>query len=388
MVSEQRPSNGRRELYLRILVRFVIFVIVILACVLIVPRIIGMILPFLFSLLLSWSLNPLIKRISAKLKLPRKPIAVILLILVFAAIVGVFVWAIYTLIYELLTLASNWETHWQNFGETISAIEMKMSGLGEQKASGAEMILWEAVDTVLSWLEDSLGYAVDMVVSITGSMASGVAGAAVALVAFIMSAYFITVDYPRLSWKINESVGMSVRKYAKGIKDNFMVVAGGYVKEKFILMVLAFAMMTIGFLIIGQSYALLVALLISIVGFVPFFGSGTILIPWAGICLLSGSIRKGIALLCIYLLVRVVCALVKSSFPKTKPGLTPVQLLVSIYAGYVLNGIFGMIWCPILLLIFLNFCKTGVFKNTVRDIKAAIEDLRRQTSRESGRRDT
>ena len=33
----------------------------------------------------------------------------------------------------------------------------------------------------------------------------------------------------------------------------------------------------------------------------------------------------------------------------------------------------------------LNFCKTGVFKNTVRDIKAAIEDLRRQTSRESGR---
>ena len=61
-----------------ILVRFVIFVIVILACVLIVPRIIGMILP-LFSC--CRSLNPLIKRISAKLKLPRN-IAVILLILV------------------------------------------------------------------------------------------------------------------------------------------------------------------------------------------------------------------------------------------------------------------------------------------------------------------
>ncbi len=376
------PTRGQRELYLRVLVRFVIFIAIILGFVLIVPKIIGMLLPFILSLLLAWALNPLIRTITSKFKISRKPIAIALLILVFAAIVGLFIWAIYTLIYELITLASNWEAHWQNFTQTISGIEKKMTGLVDAKASGAEMILWEAVDTVLSWLQDSLGHTVSTVVDFSGSMASGVAGAAVALVAFIMSAYFITVDYPRLSWLFNEKMSTAMRRQMKGIKDNFMIVVGGYVREQFFLSLLAFVMITVGFLIIGQTYALLVALLIAIIDFVPFFGSGLVLIPWAIICFLSGSIPKGIALAAVYLVVKVVRITVKSTFPKTKPGLTPVQLLLSLYAGYVLNGIFGMIWCPILLVLFLNFCKTGIFKNTIKDLKAVRDDLRRQTGRD------
>ncbi|MBR2521360.1 MAG: AI-2E family transporter [Oscillospiraceae bacterium] len=377
------PSGKeRKELYTRVMLRLAIIVLVVLACVLAARRLVSMALPFFFAVLLAWALNPLIKRLSGRFRLPRKPITVVLLILVFVAITGLFFWCLYTLVYEVVTLAMNWEIHWGSFVSTISNIEKKIVS-SEVDPSGAEVFLWETVDTILSWLQDSLGETVGLVVGVSGSMASGIVAASVALVAFIMSSYFITVDYPRLSWKINDKLGESMRSHLQGIKDNFLIIAGGYVKHQFFLSASAFVVLTAGFLLVRQQYALLLALVLSIVDFIPFFGPGVVLIPWTAICFMSDRLGKGISLLIIYIVVTLARLLLKSVLPKTKPGLTPVQLLVSIYAGYIMGGIPGMVWCPILLVLFLNFCKTGVFKNTVRDIKAVMEDIRRQTGRDN-----
>lgn len=45
-------------------------------------------------------------------------------------------------------------------------------------------------------------------------------------------------------------------------------------------MCIVFVILLIGFLIIGNPYALLLALVISIVDLLPILGTGTILIPW------------------------------------------------------------------------------------------------------------
>lgn len=379
MNNEGLPKSERKELYTRVLLRVALLIIVAVLCVVAVPRLVGMVLPFVFALLLAWALNPVIKKTVSVLKMPRKAITGVLLVIVFAAIIGILVWCVYTLVYEFMTLVSNWEVHWSNFADTISAIENKMT-MGDARVSTTEMFIWETVDTVLDWLEDSLGETVELVVSVSGSMASGIAAASVYLVAFIMASFFITVDYPRLTWLANEKFG-GLMKHLIGIKDNFLIIVGGYVKQQFILSTMAFAVMALGFAIIDQEYALLLALLIAIVDFVPFFGVGTVLLPWAVICFMTDRMGKGLSILAVYLAAKVVRIVAKSFFPKTKPGLTPVQLLLSIYAGYVMDGILGMIWCPILLVLFLNFCKTGVFKNTIRDIKAVWQDIRSQISR-------
>jgi len=379
-VKNNGPVNReRRELYTRVLLRLGLLIAAVLACILAVPRLVGMVLPFLFALLLAWALNPAIKKAVAAFKLPRKAVTSVLLILVFAVIIGILFWCIYTLIYEFMTLVSNWEVHWSNFAYTISAIEKKIS-MTDAKVSGTEMFIWEAVDTLFAWLEDSLGKTVELIISLSGSMASGIAAASVSLVAFIMAAFFIAVDYPRLAWQADEKFG-SLMKHARSIKDTFLVVVGGYVKHQFILSAGAFAVMAVSFMIIGQEYALLLSLVIAIVDFIPFFGTGTVLLPWAAICLAVNRTGKGIALLAVYLAVKAVRLIIKSNLPRTKPGLTPVQLLLSIYAGYVLDGILGMIWCPIVLLLFLNFCKTGVFKELKSDFNAVWADFKSQIRR-------
>ncbi len=377
-----RTPQERKELYTRMLLRMGIFVAIIVLCAIVVPRVIGLFVPFILSLMLAWGLNPVIKKITFSLKVPRKGVTIVVLVLVFAAIVGLFFWITYSLVYEIVTLASNWEEHWQNFAYTVSAIEKKMTSLSGGELSATELLVWEAVDAVFSWLQDSLGKTVDAVVSISSSMISGAAGAAVALVAFIMSAYFITVDYPRLSWKLGEKLNMRTRRYIKGIKDNFTIMVGGYLKQQFFLSLTSGVIITIGFLIISQSYSLLLAAICAMVDFVPFFGAGTVLLPWAIVCFLSDRTVKGVSILAIYVVVKAARIILKSNLPKTKPGLTPVQLIVSLYAGFVLNGIIGIIWCPIVLMLFINFSKTGIFRNTIRDFKAVVSDIRSQTARE------
>ena len=382
MGNVSKSPSEQRDLYIRILLRVGIFAVIIALCAFVVPRVIGLFVPFLLSLMLAWGLNPVIRKIAFSLKAPRKSVTIVVLVLVFAAIVGLFFWITYSLVYEIVTLASNWEEHWQNFAYTVSDIENKMMSLSGGNLSPTELLLWEAVDVVFSWLQDSLGKTVETVVSISSSMISGVAGAAVALVAFIMSAYFITVDYPRLRWKLGEKFNASTRRYIKGIKDNFTVMVGGYLKQQFFLSLTSGVIIAAGFIIISQSYALLIAAICAIVDFVPFFGAGTVLLPWALGCFVTGRVVKGFSILAIYLVVKAARIVIKSNLPHTKPGLTPVQLIVSLYAGFVLNGIIGIIWCPIVLMLFINFSKTGIFRNTIRDFKAVVADIRAKTARE------
>ncbi|MBR6812200.1 MAG: AI-2E family transporter [Oscillospiraceae bacterium] len=377
-----QTPRGRRDLYTRALLRIGIFAVIILLCALVVPRVIGLFVPFILSLMLAWGLNPIIRKTAFYLKVPRKGVTIVVLVLVFAAIVGLFFWITYSLVYEVVTLASNWEEHWQNFAYTVSAIEKKMTSLSGGELSTTELLVWEALDAVLSWLQDSLGKTVNTVVSISSSMISGVAGAAVALVAFIMSAYFITVDYPRLRWKLGEKLNAKTGRYIKSIKDSFTIIVGGYLKQQFFLSLTSGVIITVGFIMISQSYSLLLAAICAIVDFVPFFGAGTVLLPWALVCFLSERTAKGISILAIYVVVKAARIIMKRNLPRTKPGLTPVQLIVSLYAGFVLNGIIGIIWCPIVLMLFINFSKTGIFRNTIADFKAVIADIRAQTARE------
>ena len=56
---------------------------------------------------------------------------------------------------------------------------------------------------------------------------------------------------------------------------------GGYFKAQFKIMGIVALILFVGFLILRIKFAVLLALLIAFLDFLPFFGTGTALIPWA-----------------------------------------------------------------------------------------------------------
>ena len=56
-------------------------------------------------------------------------------------------------------------------------------------------------------------------------------------------------------------------------------------------------------------------------------------------------------------------------------GLSPILSLVSVYVGMQVGGVAGMILGPVLCLVVINVCRSGVLDNTLRDVKLAAADL-------------
>ena len=163
------------------------------------------------------------------------------------------------------------------------------------------------------------------------------------------------------------------------IRTELKKYMGGYVKAQAIIMSIAFAVIFVGLSILNVNYALLIALGIAVFDALPFFGSGAVLWPWAAVSFLNGSIKTGVGLLIIYLVIILTRQTIEPKVVSSSIGLHPIMTLMSMYVGYKTFSIGGMILGPITLMLIISFYKAGVFDPIIRlfgKIKnAAVQEL-------------
>lgn len=167
-----------------------------------------------------------------------------------------------------------------------------------------------------------------------------------------------------------------VRGFLGRVRDVAVAAFGGYVKAQLILSIGVFFILLIGFALIGQSYALLLAFLLAVMDFIPIIGAGTAMVPWAVVDVVMGDYRKALELMVIW---GIICLFRRVAEPKVvgnQTGLSPILSLVSIYVGMRLAGVLGMILGPVALLIVINIVKMDVFSGVHRDISLAVQDVR------------
>lgn len=116
------------------------------------------------------------------------------------------------------------------------------------------------------------------------------------------------------------------------------------------LAAVAFGIMMVGFWILGIKNPLLWAGAITLVDAFPILGVGTVLVPWALICLLQQQVAKGVGLLAIYAVVWLTRSILEPKWIGKGLGLDPLLTLLAIYAGWKLWGLPGMLLAPILAL--------------------------------------
>ena len=113
-----------------------------------------------------------------------------------------------------------------------------------------------------------------------------------------------------------------------------------------------FLILTAGFFFLRVEYALLFALLITIIDALPVFGTGTVLIPWSMAQFLRGDTRCGVGLLLLYAVAALTRQALEPRLVGKQVGLNPVLTLLALYTGYRLLGVGGMIVFPIAAMLF------------------------------------
>lgn len=379
MNSKQRLTwNQRGRLWLRLAIRVIIAIIVCWLMLNFGGQMLKLFAPFILALVVAMILNPLIDKIQSKINIKRNILTIILIVLA-SILCGIALYFIIkSLAVELIQLATSWDTLIKNMTDTIDNIEVGIQEIFKKMHINIELPDGTLMDTVvLQMLQSTKSIILDInnLAEFAKQRVSGLTLLFVSTLVFIMASYFITIDYHNISKKFSSTLGTDLSHVLNQVKSIFIAAFGGYIRARIIVAFGVGLIEFIGFIIIGQDYALILALIMVILDFIPIIGSGTVIVPWAIICMLIGNISYGIKLFVIYGIISVYRNIAEPKVVGTKTGLPAILSLITIYVGMKVAGVAGMILGPVITMTVINTLKIGVFSNTISDIKAAIYDI-------------
>ena len=381
---EQTPQLSwpeRGQLWLRLVIRLALTAAAVLLFFLVGLPLLSLLFPFVLALIVAWCLNPAVRWLQHKLPLKRKAISLLLLILVFAVIGGVLFGVGWVAVSQITSLFNNQQsllddlmngldTVWATVGRWLDQV-VKVIPLPPELLSSGEGLLellgrWFQSLDLSGWLTRLMGRAPDLV--------SGVSGFVVALIVFVMASYFITGEYPRYRFQVTDRMPAEVRDFTRSARNICVAAFGGYLKSQFLMSLVVFLILTVGFMFMGNNYGLLIAFGLAVLDFIPIVGAGTVMVPWAVIDLILGRYASAIGLMIIWGVIALFRQVAGPKVLGDQTGLSPILSLVGIYVGMKLGGVLGMIFGPLLLLVVINLGKLGIFRPALDDVRLAAAD--------------
>ena len=167
----------------------------------------------------------------------------------------------------------------------------------------------------------------------------------------------------------------SVEKRMTLVMDNLRYAVGGYFKAQFKIMGVVFLILLVGFAVLGVRYFVLVAFLISFLDFLPFFGTGTAMIPWGIYKFLMGDYKMAILLIAIYAVTQLVRQLLQPKLVADSVGMNPLVTLLLLYIGYRIGSVLGMILAVPVGMVLINMLQAGAFDYILDDVRILVDGI-------------
>ena len=323
--------------------------------------------PFFIGWILSLIFNPFVNFLETKLKIKRNLsslIVILILILFFSSVVA-------TIISKVISEAELFIKQLPNYIENIkNSLEIFINSVSIkfQKIINILPFSENFIKTIIS----NINF-IDIITPIikTGSSNSfniikTIPNFFMIIIMSLISSYFFTKDKYILKNIINKYIPIEKNNHYIIIKKYLLYSLGGYFKTQLILMFYTFFICLIGLFIIKSPYILLLSIIISIIDSLPFFGSGFILWPGSLIYLISGEYYLATGYIIIYLVINLMRQIMQPKILGTQIGVHPLIALISMYIGFKIIGILGMIIGPILSVILKSFIEASeIYKNDI-----------------------
>lgn len=234
--------------------------------------------------------------------------------------------------------------------ETVSGYAGVAAGLLER----ASMRLPDgAGDALRAWGEELLSSSgtlaqslYEWIFSVVSRFLGALPGSLFFVMTLILAAYFAAGELPRLREALKIYLPRQAVSWLSAMTAGVKTALGGWLRAQIKLMGVTFLLLTGGFWLLRVDSPLLLALLVSFLDALPIFGTGTVLIPWALISMMSGDMGLGLGLMGLYGAAALTRNVLEPRVIGSALGLSPLLTLVAIYAGWRLAGLWGMILLP------------------------------------------
>ena len=307
-----------------------------------------LILPFLLGFLLAISAEPLVSLLHGHLKLRRSFATAIGVTVALLITVGLVLSLCALLLRELGALAGVLPDLEDAAGNGLHALEYWLTDLAHKAPAPVSPILSQGVEGIFSGSSTLVDSLTDRALTLASGILKAVPDSALGLGTWILSAFMISARLPQLRSWFSSHLPPVWRNIwlprLKTLKNSLW----GWLLAQTKLVGITLAVLIAGFLLLRIPHALLWAGTVCLVDILPILGTGTVLIPWSVVCFLQGDSLRAVGLLAIYTVVSLLRSVLEPRFVGKQLGLDPLVTLLSLYAGYRIWGIPGMLLAPIL----------------------------------------
>ena len=364
-----------RRPYWQVALRLLFSILATAAFVFFGLKLLGFLAPFVVGWLIAAIANPLVVWLEKHLRIIKKLGSALIVIVVLAAIVLLLYFGISRLVEEISRLTRDVPEMYAQLETGLRQIGDTLSGICEKLPEGIQEGWSAVVENLDQYMGNLVSDMSEPTVTAAGNIAKRVPYYLISFIVAVMSAYFFIVQREEVLGFLKRVAPQSVQKRMTLVVDNLKYAVGGYFKAQFKIMGIVFLILLVGLGFLGTGYFVLVALLIAFLDFLPFFGTGTAMIPWAAYKFFMGDYKMTAALMIIYVVTQAVRQLIQPKLVGDSVGLNPLVTLILLYIGYRMGGILWMILAVPIGMVLINMWQAGAFDYIFDDVKILVTGI-------------
>ena len=343
------------------------------------------VMPFLLGFAVAALINPIVRFLSRRYDLKRRP-AGIMLLLLFYATIGMLI----TIgVVRLTVLFGEFSGELPDlYRDKLEPVLNKLFGYINSFADrlyaifgGESEVLSERLGGIFTSIKSSLGDTISdiSVKALTrlSSAAAAIPGIIIELLFAVISSFFFTVEYENILSLAKRLLPKRTVDLLCRLRGRVFKVAGKYLRSYALILLITFGELSLGLVLLGVDNAVLIAFCIALFDILPVAGTGGIMIPWAILSLIGGDWGFAVGLIVVWAVITIVRNIIEPKIVGRQVGLHPLLALIAMFVGTKLFGIVGLFLLPLTLAIVLpllreRFVSERETVDDTNDIKAGI----------------
>ena len=322
-----------------------------------VKFLIGYLLPFVIGVVLAAAVKRPARYLAGKSKIGAgvwSVSLVVLLYLICASLLALAVWQAVSQAGRLTEVLPGYIEKFDSFTDNLGKWFAARCNRLPDKTGAAILSAFDS--TVDRAVKFASGFLTDGAAAIAGKLPSVLFSAVITVVA----SCYIALDSEHLIRFAKDLLPKRICERIIRIRDIFRDNIFKYILGYILLSLIAFAELLIGFFLLRIRYAVLLAALTAFVDLLPVFGTGTVLIPWAVIDIISGNRSQAIGLLVIYAVISVVRYFAEPHIVGKRVGVDPLITLIAMVVGLRIGGLAGLLILPIACVVTIQYYKRQI----------------------------
>lgn len=331
--------------------------------------------PFVIGWLISCIANPPVVFLERKLKIRRKAGTVVVIIVVIAAVTGMG-YGLGVILWRQLSgfvqeIPEMWASVKQDFDD-LGVLINQYIGVHSPKLADSLNNLGNTIGEMITNIPKSFDFST---FEGMGSMVGNIASVIISIIMCMLSAYFFIADREWVTKFADSVLPESITHKYEVFASSLKQAVGGYFKAQFRIEIWMYVLLLVGLTVMKVKYSIVIALLMAFLDFLPFFGTGIVLVPWAIVTMIGGNYLRAIGFLIIWGVGQLFRQLIQPKIMGDSIGMEPIPTLFLLFIGYRLAGVGGMLIAVPLGIIVVNMNEAGFFDTPKYSAKILLQNI-------------